>query len=422
MKKIILLSCMAGAFLLSSCSYDETVESYKGNGISFRTFAGQVTKATDIVDPSSSSGTKLDGFSVYAFGDGTNNIYDFTDTYTNSGTAWGWQTGERYWPGDDTKLRFYAYNADDMSSGSVTATNIARNGSNNANIDATLTYRPATTAGEQTDLLVAYTEGQNSTTTGAGLEINFRHTLAKITVNAKNSNTAAYRVEVGGVYLRRFKTDGTLTMPSTSTSTATLAQSNWSFPSTENTTGTGEYKSMAANGGTKLTDSYQTISGSSSSPNPFMVIPQNTTAWNEALATDTEQDNNGAYFSILCRIYQLNPGDDAQTGGKLIFPRPNTTGGNTTAPDTGDYGMASVGIGANWEPGKHYTYNIEFFGNNGGAGITDPQPDPVDPADPVDPEDPEVPVVGKPLRFNVTVSGWEAANPQPGDVPMGPTN
>lgn len=142
-----------------------------------------------------------------------------------------------------------------------------------------------------------------------------------------------------------------------------------------------------------------------------MVIPQTTTAWNNSLKSNSN-DNNGTYISLLVRIYQLSAGDDSSTGGKLIFPR--KTDKEDIQED--EYGLAAVGVAANWQAGKHYTYNIEFFGDNGGGGVTDPDVDPVDPTDPVNPEDPEVPVVGGKLTLKVTVSDW--TNEEATNTPM----
>ena len=76
----------------------------------------------------------------------------------------------------------------------------------------------------------------------------------------------------------------------------------------------------------------------------FMLIPQLLTKWDGTNAT------TGAYLSVLCRIYSLDGGNET-----LLYPQP------TTSDDkTGKYAFAAVGIDTNWEPGKKYTYTLNF--------------------------------------------------------------
>lgn len=130
----------------------------------------------------------------------------------------------------------------------------------------------------------------------------------------------------------------------------------------------------------------------------FMLIPQILEAWNGTEST------NGAYLSVLCRIYSLDGGNET-----LLYPEPTENDNKD-----GKYAFAAVAINTNWEPGKKYTYTLNFCGDGGGAGEIDPNP--VDPTDPTDPEIDPTPkpdgnggdgILGKPIKFTVTVDDWK---------------
>ena len=72
----------------------------------------------------------------------------------------------------------------------------------------------------------------------------------------------------------------------------------------------------------------------------FMLIPQKLTKW------DGTESKNGAYLSVLCRIYSLDDGNET-----LLYPRPTENDNKD-----GKYAFAAVAIDTDWEPGKKYTY------------------------------------------------------------------
>ena len=128
----------------------------------------------------------------------------------------------------------------------------------------------------------------------------------------------------------------------------------------------------------------------------FMLIPQKLTKW------DGTENKTGAYLSVLCRIYSLDGGNKT-----LLYPRPTENDNKD-----GKYAFAAVAIDTDWEPGKKYTYTLNFCGDGGGAGEIDPNPGPVDPTDPTEPEIDKKPgtggeeILGKPIKFTVTVDNW----------------
>lgn len=142
-----------------------------------------------------------------------------------------------------------------------------------------------------------------------------------------------------------------------------------------------------------LTDKAQSIMFGD---NNFMLIPQKQTKW------DGSADTKGTYLSVLCRIYSLD--GDKET---LLYPRPTQDDNKN-----GKYAFAAVGIDIDWKPGMKYTYTLNFCGDGGGAGEIDPNPGPVDPTDPnPGPVDPNPgpggeEILGKPIKFTVTVDNW----------------
>ena len=130
----------------------------------------------------------------------------------------------------------------------------------------------------------------------------------------------------------------------------------------------------------------------------FMLLPQKLEKWDGTAST------KGAYLSVLCRITSLNGQEET-----LLFPS-----------EANKYGFTAVGIDTNWEPGKKYIYTLEFCAPGGGGGKTDPNPvNPTDPTDPyVDPTpDPGKSVLGKPIKFTVTVDEWKDGDTGK-DIPM----
>ena len=395
MKKIILLSCMAGAFLLSSCSYDETVESYKGNGISFRTFTDNVTRSTAINDASG-----LTDFKVAAYKDADKSLY-FKDTWTKATDAGtnSWNCSNiYYWPGDNSaQLNFSAYGPVANINGGTEAFTGTSN--------KITGISPAVNAKDQTELLVAYNTGTGANNQ-SGVNMQFKHIFSQIVVQARNKSNV-HRIEVKGVKLGHLHSTADLTMPSASTDNNTLLQRTGTWdnyvPAATGGTwddGKNSYVSKALADNTEMGADYTSLMGTD---NSFIVIPQSMTAWTE------NATNDGAYISVLCRIWQKtgNGADEI-----LLYPSDET-----------QWGWAAVGIAPDWNPGYKYTYNLSFFdGENGGAGTVDPDPtdpDPTDPTVPIDPNpNPGDPVVGGAIKINVTVDTWEDATPQPGDIVM----
>ena len=425
MKKRLILASGLLAVLGASCTQDETLEVNTQPGITFRAFTENMTRATSIESVGAGG---LTSFDVWAFGNSGKSEYDFDNTFTTTdGTNWTAADQTVYhWPGDNTQLKFFAYNGDTFNdngeNGTVSPT-IERQSLDNTQFTANIAFEPAMLADNQRDLLVAYAQGTNKENATDGVDLNFRHALSKIVIKATNGADKDYKVEVRGAYLGRYNSQSTLTMPQTSTATQasgtgnTLAFRDWSTATAP--TSASEHYKVKNTAAVTLSSTAQTITGTDAAENSFMIIPQNTTAWDASTT-----DNNGTYISVICRIYQRKSNiaegsvdNNDPDHWNLIFPRRDA--GTAISTLDGKYGLAAVGVGGQIEPGKCYTYTLQFFQNGGGGGVT--PPDITDPEDPdVDPEDPNTPVVGGELKFNVTVDTWQKGNGDTGkDTPMG---
>lgn len=310
-----------------------------------------------------------------------------------------------YWPKDDRRIYFYVYNtdlggtpvinstADDASK--ITGVTVPAEAKLQEDMLVTRTYGTGQTGGAQ---------GWNVTN---GVEVRLRHALAQIKVQARSSNPNM-QVEVVGVKLGGISMTADFKIPNSTDQYdlrpgeqyATIDRDRW-----ENWNTTKEaciYKHVdevtavqpalgSAVQGTLLTSTASDLLARES----FMVIPQQVTT--------------GAYIAVLCRIYQKT--GFTQTGQELmqLFPNPGTGGG-----DKNKYSFTSVDIAPDWEPGKTYTYLLDFFTSSGGAGVYPPDQD-----DPTGGSDPCIndsngtagdPVVGGPIKISLTMDTWDETN------------
>lgn len=368
MKKNLLFAALAASVMVS-CSNDDIVDVNHGEGIAFRASLDRaLTRAN------ATTLENMTEFNVTAIG---NNANYFTDmTVTKIGDEWK-PAHTYYWPGYE--LSFFAYTPK-ISGVSIN--------NDRSEIKA---FSPERKAAEQKDLLVSFNKGDKKNENN-GVAMNFKHALSQIEVKAKCSNEKI-KIEVRGVKMVNAAAKADFTFPEEETNTGyVLSQNKWSGWTDKDD----HSKAYMIKGSQKLqlrADEQSIMFGT----NNFMLIPQQLTAWNGT------EDTNGAYLSVLCRIYSLDNGKET-----LLYPEPTKDD-----PKTDKYAFAAVAIDTNWEPGKKYTYTLNFCGNGGGAGEIDPNP--VDPTDPTDPEIDPTPkpdgnggdeILGKPIKFTVTVDNW----------------
>ncbi len=374
MKKEFLFAA-AAAMVLASCSSDETIGTNDAAyGITFR---ASVDKATRVTETTASN---LSSFNVTAIGDSKNYFSGLTVSSTNNGSTWS-TNKIYYWP--SYKLAFFAWsNAAENAEVSISGTEHKITG-----------FTPSKDVKSQKDFVVSYNTGTKEANNGSGVTMNFKHALSQIAVQAKCSNNNM-KVEVLGVKLVNMATTADFTFPEAeTTASSALAQGQWSNLSDKDTHANAYM--VKGKSAVTLSSEAQDILFEES----LMLIPQKLTKW-DGTATRT-----GAYLAVLCRVSSLN-GEEAT----LLYPEP-------TATDTkdGKYAFTAVGIDTNWEPGKKYTYTLDFCnGVNGGCGQIAP-----DLANPLDASDSQVdttPIVGKsdgytilgPITFKAEVDDWTA--------------
>ncbi len=336
MKKEILFAAVA-AVVMASCSSDDTLDANKSvYGITFRASVDKHTRATEV------NINNMGTFNVTAVGNEKTYFSNLVASSSDNGTSW---TTDKtyYWP--SYELTFYAWShADD---GTPEVSNASKK---------VVNFAPSQTVANQKDFLVSVNKGTKAANNGSGVTMNFKHALSQIVVQAKCSNSNM-KIEVLGVKLVNMATKADFTFPTDVTaSDATLAQGQW-----DNLSGDKDHsKAYMVKGTTpvKLTSEAQSIMFDA---NSFMLIPQQLTKWNETSAADG--NTKGAYLAVLCRVSSLNGTEET-----LLYPEP-------TAEDTKatKYAFTAVGIDTNWEPGKKYTYTLDFCnGVDGGCGQVAP--------------------------------------------------
>lgn len=369
MKIKILFLATAALAALASCSNDETLDVNQGNGIRMKAFLNKATTRAAEMNPAGIAGAG--GFKVHAYC-ANNAGFNFIDVFKNANSGAGdWNSDNKhYWPGDDSEMEFFAY--------APTTTVAAADGKTIR--DYTIN---ATSAKDQTDLVVGYNKGKKSLNEAGGLEMNFRHALSQVVIQAKNSS-ANMKVEVIGVKVGYVKSKGTLAMPTTATQKNgnLLSLASWSAQADELSYTAGLVdKNTPASPGTAI-ELNANAKDLQFNEGGFMLLPQTQTKWTSVPNAD------GAYLAVLCRISQ----NDGNGNFNLLYPKKADV-------DKGEnYGYSAVPVEVTWEPGKKYTYTLDFFGNGGGGQV-----------------DPEKPgggdeIVGGPIKFTVTVDTWNDVN------------
>lgn len=362
-----LLFLASGLIILASCSKDELIEVNNSGNIKFRPAIGAVTRANNVLNKSN-----MGSFKVTAYSDAETSNF-FTDLEVESkdqGNTWNTKK-TYYWPTSGT-LKFFAYSPKDISNVSI-----------DNNSQKIADFSPAEDVATQKDVVVSVNTGTKEQNEQSGVNINFKHILSQIEVQAKCSNPNI-QVEVKGIKLCQIPSKSTFTFPSSITEQSfEIPQTQWSTPNTAK-----DY-SISLESIITLNDGAQNITGS----NNFQMIPQQLTPWKE----NTEA--NGAYIAILCKISNKD-------GGRLVqlFPK-----------NSGKFAYSAVKIDTNWKPGKKYTYTLNFFsGSNSGGGRIDPNP-----TDPRNSGNQEIdtntgqggdPILGGPIKFTVSVDTWQEEN------------
>lgn len=327
MRKNLVLAALA-VVALASCSNEEILEVNKGEAISFRTIVNGNTRAT----PTSGDITtaNIEDFNVYAMKGGTTTAYfENVDYSKQDGTFTS--TNKYYWPATGT-LDFYAY-------APKSGTGIARDGYN------TWTVTQQTTPSAP-DFIVAKNSGDKAHD-AAGLSLNFRHAMSKISVKVKNSNTGMY-MKVTDWKIAYIYDKGTFTLgESTMTNNSATLAGTWAF--------TGATQAVAKEVSNGALTSAVTIDAGASVASvdnfkDFIVIPQ---AMKAATGSDLPTyagENAGdkwanTFIAVKMAIYNDKDKTSSADGTLLAAEQ-----------------WCCWPITTTWAPGMHYTYVIDLAG------------------------------------------------------------
>lgn len=339
------------AMLIASCSSDDVVSTNTGRAIDFRTSVG--TRGTETTT------ANIDKFWVTAIDDNKANYFSKQE-YKKEGEFFT-STPLYYWPVGT--LNFFAY--------SPSETDLDATVTINKDTKTLADFSPAAEIANQKDFVTATASGTRADNETNGVELTFAHQLSQIEIKAKNTNTG-YVYKVVGVRIGKPVSKGTFTFGANTWALTTTDKSNYAV----------EYlsapKTLAAEAATMM----------GTANDNAMLLPQQLVAWTPE--TDKTNTNNGAYIALKIQI--------------------TTKDGARVYPAKGDYDWAAVAIGTNWEAGKKYVYTLDF---SKGAGKVDPEkPTPTPDPEKPDPFNPGDDILGKPIKFTVTVTPWtEASQP-----------
>lgn len=363
------------ALIAAGCAKTEVVGSGlqdNGKGIGFSAYTAKHTKAAqqDVTYES------LTSFNVTALKYGANDKYIDNVSFSNNGTVWESET-DYFWP--NYSLDFYAYNT--PSEGGATLTTSFESAAQK------ITVTPATELAKQDDLVAAKAENKTFANTNASgaIDLTFNHYLTQIIVKAMNSNTTNYKVEVKGAKIARLAGGGTYTF-STEKMVATVSAVNSNTSTSYTTTFT--------NAKTLTETPQEVMTEGSEGKGRWYLIPQNVRPWAQA----TNKTNVGEEVTNYGTYLALNVKITAYGGTQKIYPA------------TGDYAWMAVPISKeesfSLTQGKKYTFILNFFSNNQGAGYVDPE-DPGDLDGDAETADNGKAITASVIKFSATVKEWD---------------
>lgn len=281
----------------------------------------------------------------------------------------------------------------------------------------------------QIDFIAAYSDGTQQANGSTGVALNFNHQLARIELQAW-SESVRYDIEIAGVRIGNAITQGDFSFSSLISSTGR----NGYWLNTvghqsvvEHIFGEGEAIVHLSNKAGSHTGKAHAASIMGTA-GPAMVIPMTDRieAWGGKDDTDTDTDSyskDKLYFSVLLRVknvadevvypYPQNSvnipvtylavGNDGSVISRLYkldgeyYTTPNKHDdfryvGNESEEIRG-FCWAALPVAAKWEPGKIYTYKLNY---TNGIGLHDPD-------DPI----PGEPVFSDNVTIDVTVADWK---------------
>lgn len=348
--------------------------------------------------------TVLPDFQTWAYDDNTNVLYMGTSgtvgkTVTNTsmdGSAWDYAPSQ-FWPVNPLNFVAIAPATPNGVTGNSTAST-----SNIVTLTTNLTL--STNVEDQDDIMFAEADDIESTDDAANVPFTFKHALSQIVFKGKFDGLHAIsKVTIAEIALGGVNKTGTLifnsegqfyggeTQPATVSTPAVfsldagdLEESVWdenqvvtpavlyTAEDDEVIAGTaniGDVKTPAVLLGTSSFD--LTISNNSTKKNAWMLIPQETAAW-DGVSYTAGVPTSGAYIKLRVKLESYNSATDSYV----------------TIKNNAEEDAIYLPLAIDWDRSTKYIYTLEFNGSN---ALT-------------------------PITFSVAAQNWTDAYPQPGDI------
>jgi hypothetical protein len=354
MKKVIFISALAIAAAVS-CTKSDIVDTKFNEAISFETYNGR-TAQTKAIEATNSNVNKVGLFGYYT---GAGVWKDVTKAnlwnnaaLTKGDDGWSYEGGLKYWTNASDLYSFLAYAP--YADGTKVKVSAGADGQ-----DPNIVYTVDQNLREQEDFIYANLAADDK---GQGGHVNmvkadkvvlkFKHALSRITVKVSEAQDN-YDYTVYGIELKgAFNTTGTFN----------LYSGKWDTTKYEKAEGGHTYVVMAPT----QDENQNYINGKD--------VPKDKTIYDyaEYVKTDGANDN---YIMIL-------PTDFRTTAAELYVTYTTWFDGHESTPMT-----KKIEIKQNFEQGYAYAFNLVF-----------------------------APDQTNPIQFDVDVTAWENANPQPGDI------
>ena len=397
-----LLTC---AMFVSSCASDVETDTNidpEGSAINFSPSVGHTTRATETNINNLGDfavvarGMHHDGILYDAFLIGSGSAGDIAHRNGNSNI---WNLDHNvYWPSSLEQVMFFAYTTlktgESSESGVLDGAKFGFDTSKNPYIDeyqpkkADLTVKSDDEAAVwsdgnvQKDLLVAYTK-QKRADNPTNVNLNFQHALTQISITARQKNklsTDHRIVKIKGAWIVNAAQKGKLSadLNYNTTDKTTTDTKTWGNYTDKTTYGSFYNQIIQLDADTDI--DLLRPENSDGKPGSLMLIPQDLTAW------DKNDNNNGAYILLLCRVELVHQGaTHTSTGDTNVDMSDIATDGtnhyhqlfpvNTTIYNGAEYGFVCVPLSSTWNTegiGKHYTYNLDICGAATDAGLYPP--------------------------------------------------
>lgn len=444
---------VTAAICLAACSNDEVMEKNldpKGNAIAFSAKVGHSTRAEEttfenlgnfyVFGKSVHPGGSL--YSAYLVGSESGDTFTPETAVRKDATSGGTSTStwslerEVYLPNGLTNAVFWAFadgkNGDEtiLSSGTVkfdhnSGPQIIGYKSARANLaDGT----PSVWADGyvQRDLVSAFGQAKKSDgTVSNNITLNFNHMLSEVIIRAaqkgKDDKDDHRVVKVKGAWIVNAFSKADLSAGYNPTG----QKDSPAWSEFAEATQFGSYFKDAVDLSNYRGGDNGWVDLTTYSSNPLMLIPQEVTAWSPDRSSSFKTTTT-AYIMLLCRVELKHAGTthegqtvndpDIRVDGEYHYHQQFPV---TDTYDAKAYGLTCIPVKIAWDRGKRYTCNLDICGATSGAGIYPPSYD-VNDIKPLVPNIDDINIIpipeGKhpgdvvldaPIKFTVTVSGWE---------------